>query len=114
MEYPEKEKSISKLKISNKDFNCSLKIDGFTKLKFIDLKIFKLTSLEISDCSQLTKIRLSELTSNLEINNCPELIEVKLSKCRIKSLFVSECSKLTKLDCPHSELTSLDLSNNNL
>src|SRR3954453_19316227 len=96
------------LKISDKDFDkfgCSLEIDGFTKLKIIDLTNLKLTSLEISNCSQLTKINLSELASNLEISRCSKLIEVKLSECQIKSLSVRNCPKLTKLNCSNSGLT---------
>src|SRR5688572_15456099 len=89
--YSKKKESINELKISDKDFDSSLKIDGLTKLETIDLTNLKLTSLEISGCNELNK--------------------VKLSSCRIKSLSVSDCPKLTKLDCSHSGLTELNISN---
>src|SRR4051794_13755358 len=54
----------------------SLKIEDFTKLKSINLKKLKLTSLEIIKCPQLTRVDLSELI-------------------RLESLFVSKCSRLT-------------------
>src|SRR6185437_2449477 len=40
------------------------------------------------------------------------LVEIKLSKLtKLKSLFVNNCPKLNKLDCSHTELTELDVSN---
>src|SRR5437763_1175776 len=82
-------KNLTELKISNKDFDSPLKIDGFTKLETIDLKKFKLTSLEISSCAKLNE-------------------DIKLSGCQIKSLSVNECRKL---DCSHSDLTEIEISN---
>src|SRR5437868_2947472 len=99
--YSKRKESITELKISDKEYDSPLKIDGFTELKTIYLKKLKLTSLEISNCSQLAKIYLSELTlsdptlskstlsksilseptSNLEISRCSELNEMKFSKC---------------------------------
>ncbi|CAB4493566.1 hypothetical protein RhiirA5_451406 [Rhizophagus irregularis] len=73
----------------------SLKIEDFTKLKSINLKKLKLTSLEIINCSQLTRVNLSE-------------------HIKLENLFISKCPRLTKLDCSHSqlnELTNLDVSN---
>ncbi|GBB91402.1 hypothetical protein RclHR1_18680002 [Rhizophagus clarus] len=73
----------------------SLKIEDFTKLKSIVLKKLSLTSLEIINCPQLTRVDLSEFI-------------------KLESLFVSKCPRLTKLDLSHSqlyELTDLDVSN---
>src|ERR1043166_6415075 len=110
--YPEKKETLTELKISDKVFDKSLKINGFTKLETIDLKKFKLTSLEISNCSQLTEISLSELTSsNLMISKCSELNEAKLSECRIKNLSVSVCPKLTKLYCELDQSQNLKSEN---
>src|SRR5437763_1083166 len=72
--YSKKKESINDLNISDKEFDNSLKIDGFTKLKTIDLTILKLTSLKISNCSKLEVFNChnNRLTS-LDISNCPKL-----------------------------------------
>src|ERR1044072_9394581 len=105
--YSETIETLIELKISDKVFDKFLRIDGFTKLKTIDLKKLKLTSLEISNCSHRTEISLSEIAKyeinkkhssfNLKISKRSERNEVKFSKCQIENLSVSECPKLKKL-----------------
>ncbi|CAG8697827.1 16618_t:CDS:2 [Rhizophagus irregularis] len=111
-----------------------LKIKDFMKLKSISLEKCELTSLEISGCSQLIKIDLSELfkltslsitkcselitlncssneLTSLEISNCYHLNKIDLSKLpKLTNLSVTECQKLTKLDCSNSKLTELEVS----
>ncbi|GBC02291.1 hypothetical protein RclHR1_04540015 [Rhizophagus clarus] len=109
-----------------------LKVKNFTKLKRIRLEKFELTKLEISGCSQLTQIELTELSllrsisitncpnlitlncsstglTSLEISNCPEFDWSKLPKLR--NLSVTDCQQLTSLDCSTTELTSLEIIN---
>ncbi|GBC05823.1 hypothetical protein RclHR1_06450001 [Rhizophagus clarus] len=88
--YSEK-KNINIVGDKKSKFKGSLKIKDFEKLKKISLQKFDLINLEISDCSKLTKINLSELSL-------------------LTSLFISKCSKLTKLNCSSKELTSLKIS----
>ncbi|RIA88993.1 hypothetical protein C1645_877011 [Glomus cerebriforme] len=80
-----------------------LVIEDFSKLKTICLSKLKITSLKIINCSQLTDIRLSELTKldDLSVNYCSGLINLE----------VSNCSKLKFLDCSYSPLISIDLNN---
>ncbi|CAB5208515.1 unnamed protein product [Rhizophagus irregularis] len=111
-----------------------LKIKDFMKLKSISLEKCELTSLEISGCSQLIKIDLSELfkltslsitkcselitfdcssneLTSLEISNCYHLNKIDLSRIpKLTSLSVTECQKLIKLDCSNSKLTELEVS----
>jgi hypothetical protein len=79
------------LDFSKPDLEGPLKINGFANLESINLKNLKLTSLEISDCSQLKKIT--------DLSKLPKL----------KCLSIRNCPSLTELDCSNSNLTSLDL-----
>ncbi|GBC02277.1 hypothetical protein RclHR1_04540001 [Rhizophagus clarus] len=111
---------------------------GFKNLERISLKDLMLTSLKIIDCSQLNKVKLSELTilTSLSVIKCPKLAtldssliglaslnSIEISNCsqfekifdlsvlpNLTSLFVRNCPKLTKLDCSNSKLTELEVS----
>ncbi|GBB96837.1 hypothetical protein RclHR1_02850008 [Rhizophagus clarus] len=90
-----KKENIRNILGGRSNLHGSLKIEGFTNLKSVILKKLKLTSLEIINCPQLTRVDLSEFI-------------------KLESLFVSKCPRLTKLDFSHSqlyELTDLDVSN---
>ncbi|CAB4444988.1 unnamed protein product [Rhizophagus irregularis] len=66
----------------------------------INLKKLKLTSLEISNCTQLNKVDLSEhskLTS-LSVTGCPKLTTLNCSSNGLTSLEISGCYQLKNTD----------------
>jgi energy-coupling factor transporter ATP-binding protein EcfA2 len=101
----------------------SLKIEGFTKLIFINLKKLKLTSLEIINCPQLkdlfvsqcpnlTKLDLSHSLNELTDLDVSNLIELDCSNTSIKKLSLNLCPDLIRLNCSNnSKLINLDVSN---
>ncbi|CAB4493587.1 hypothetical protein RhiirA5_402576 [Rhizophagus irregularis] len=111
----------------------SLKIKDFTKLKSINLEKLELTELEISCCSHLIQINLSELSklTSLSVTGClklnkldcsnnsklnylevSDLTELNCSNTSIVELSLNLCPYITKLDCSNnSKLISLDVSN---
>ncbi|CAB5208524.1 unnamed protein product [Rhizophagus irregularis] len=115
------------------NFTGSLKIESFKNLESISLKKLELTSLEISNCTQLNKVDLSEhskLTS-LSVTGCPnitkvdcsssekltelkvsDLTELKCSNTSIEILSVNLCPGIKILDCSNNDkLINLDISN---
>ena len=106
----EKEEIINKV-----DDNLSgpLKIESFANLKNVCLKKLKLTSFEVSNCSQLTMIDLSELTqlTSLSVSDCPSLFELNCSYSSIEKLILNTCPEITKLNCSNNQLINLEISN---
>ncbi|CAB4431281.1 unnamed protein product [Rhizophagus irregularis] len=128
-----KKENIDIAESKNLKLKGFLEIKDFTKLKSIILKNFELNKLEISGCSQLAKVDLSELVKlrNLTVTKCPnittlnysteltslglsgsQLKEIDLSKLtKLTSLSVTDCQKLTGLDCSSTKLSSLKIIN---
>ncbi|CAB4381715.1 unnamed protein product [Rhizophagus irregularis] len=90
------------------NFTGSLKVESFKDLESISLKKLKLTSLEISNCTQLNKVDLSEhskLTS-LSVTGCPKLTTFICSSNGLISLEISGCHQLNNIT-DLSEFTKL-------
>ncbi|CAB4431282.1 unnamed protein product [Rhizophagus irregularis] len=129
-----KKENIDIAESKNLKLKGFLEIKDFTKLKSIILRNFELNKLEISGCSQLAKIDLSELTkltslsvadcqkltgldcsstklSSLKIINCPQLNKIiDRSKTKAKSLYARGYSNLSTLDCLETGFTNLEIN----
>jgi len=110
--YTKGKKEVTKMRFSNNSIYGPLKIDGFTKLKNISPKVPNLTSLEISNCPQLTNVKVHELKEleNLSVSNCPELIKLDCSHCNLTELEILEVGKLDELNCSYNSITNLSLN----
>lgn len=110
-----------------------LLIAGCPSIKKIEVPAAGLTSLDVSNCTQLKELYASgnmHLTS-VALNGCTALEEAELQNCAIESIDLSGLSnittlslqrnpftsisfsgltKITTLDCSETEITSLDLS----
>src|ERR1700722_15723317 len=82
------------INIKKLNFPDSLKIESFTNLKSISLKKLNVTRLEISNCSKLDTIYLSELAilESISVNYCNG--RVKLNCCSCKGLTELDVSNL--------------------
>ena len=84
--YPqEKRNEITRLNISNKGLDGSLKLERFDNLKILTCSNNYLTSLDLSDCSKLEEIRCNYN--------------------RLTSLNLRDCSQLKELFCNYRRLT---------
>ena len=89
-------------------------IEHFKNLTFLDchsLDSTSFTSLDVSDCVNLTKLwcYYNKLTK-LDVSGCVNLVELNCSGNQLPTLDVSDCSNLTGLQCWSNELTKLDVS----
>lgn len=92
----------------------SVNLTGCTSLENISIEFQKLTSLDISDCSDLRYLGLygnSTLTS-IDVSNNPKIDYLDLDETSISSLDVSNLKDLIKLYICDTGISSLDLSNN--
>ncbi len=92
---------------------CSMQgIEYFTYLKTLNCDGNKITSLDVSSCTDLISLSCfaNELTS-LNVSNCTALINLECNGNELTSLDVSDCTALIYLHCNGNKLTSLDVSN---
>ena len=83
------------------------------RFTYFDCKYRQLTSLDVSNCGELTSLGCgyNQLTS-LNINGCTALTFLSCNINQLTSLDVSNNTELTYLVCSDNQLTSLNLSNN--
>ena len=110
--YTEAEEVIS-LDVEKRGILNMAGIEAFVNLDTLDCSINQLTSLDVSSCSALKKLRCydDQLTS-LDVSGCTALEYLRCEGNQLTSLDVSSCSALKELWCSHNQLTSLDVSNN--
>jgi Leucine-rich repeat (LRR) protein len=91
----------------------SLKLVGFDNLEKLDCWEQKLTSLDISDCPNLTELNCSfnqEITK-LDLSNSSNLVKLDCRCNKITKLDLSNCPELEELVCLHNRLVKLNLDN---
>jgi len=104
-------KNIKELDIKSKNLTSSLIIDGFEwpQLEKIEGWDNRLTSLQITNCSSLTKLNFehNQLT-NLTITNCPNLTELNCwgNQLTTTDFLVTDKEKLTNLNIGGNKFTS--------
>ena len=88
-------------------------IEHFVNLTYLNCSDNQLSSLDLSNCTQLATLKCSDnqLTS-LGLSNCTQLATLNCSDNQLTDLDISCNTQLTSLDCFSNRLTSLDLSNN--
>ena len=92
----------------------SIDLTGCVSLDYISIEFQKLTSLDISECSDLHYLGLygnSTLTS-IDVSNNPKIDYLDLDETSISSLDVSNLKDLKNLYICDTGISSLDLSNN--
>jgi hypothetical protein len=112
--------SVTRIYISNADFQYDWQFRNLKVLKIIDCSLFisftcprSITFLEVTDCIHLEKILGMSIVQNLEVSNCPELNNLQgLTNC-MKSILIAKLPKLEDMsflkniplvaicDCPH-------------
>ena len=111
----------------------SLNVSGSTSLKDIKFENNPLTSVDVSECTdldqlscnnvyQLTSLNVSGCTAlevvscydtpltSLDFSGCTALKELGCTFCKLTSLDISDCTTLENLTCESNQLTSLDVS----
>ena len=88
-------------------------IEAFINLERLEVNGTRITSLDLSNSKQLTKLMCSgnQLTS-LDVSNSTALEDLFCSNNQLTSLDVSGCNELFYLSCSNNQLTSLDVSKN--
>ncbi len=92
----------------------SIDLTGCVSPEYISIEFQKLTSLDISDCSDLNYLGLygnSTLTS-IDVSNNPKIDYLDLDETSVSSLDVSNLKDLKNLYICDTGISSLDLSNN--
>ena len=89
----------------------SLDVSGCTQLTELRCSKNRLSKLDISKNTQLTYLNCSgNNLSNLDLSQNTQLKYLNCSSNTLSSLNVSGCTQLTKLECFNNTLTSLDVS----
>ena len=85
--------------------------DPDCKFTYFDCSGNQLTSLDLTGCLALTRLRCdgNQLTS-LNLTGCLALTELDCRRNQLKNLDLTSCSALTELDCENNKLASLDLT----
>ncbi|KLL04558.1 MAG: hypothetical protein MRERV_18c015 [Mycoplasmataceae bacterium RV_VA103A] len=127
---PEDKKKVTNLHISFKKLEGELNLSEFISLNWLICGLNKLTSLNLSNCSQLEGIRCSsQLTSLILPNDLNALKELSLSSNNLNQdlSFLTKAINLKRLDLRNNPLTGsldflsdlkklekLDISNTNI
>lgn len=105
----------------NKSLVGDISLSDFTHLEvlqFVDGGNQKLTGLDVSGCSALTRLGIEggsgegeecQLT-NLNLSGCTALVELWCTNSTLKEVDISDCKSLQKLSCYSNQLSSLDVS----
>jgi YD repeat-containing protein len=120
---------------SNCNISGAVSFSGLTALKNISVANNKITSVDVSQNSKLTKLLVQRNSlKKISVSSCPNLrvlscfnnnlTEIALSSVntkledlfcggnQLKKLVVKNCPALTELNCSANSITSLDLSKN--
>jgi hypothetical protein len=105
--------AVKLLDVTNKNISDMTGIEAFINLDSLCCSSNKITSLNVSNSSDLAALNCSSnhLTS-LDISGCTALKELQCEFNNLTSLDVSTNVALVKMDCLGNELTGLDISNN--
>ena len=90
----------------------SLDVRSCTVLKHMSVASDELTSLDVSDLTNLTNLQCAfcEQLTSLDVSGCTALTDLSCHGNQLASLDVSGCTALESLDCSVTQLTSLDVS----
>ena len=104
---------VTGIYVQSMDISNLTGIEHFTALTYLDCYNNQLTSLNVSDCTELETLMCSDnrLTS-LDVSKNTELGWLNCSENQLRSLDVSKNTALGSLYCSGNRLTSLDLSQN--
>lgn len=85
----------------------------FGRLKHLDCRGNRLTSLDLSNNPKLTELICdSNKLTSLDLGNNPELVYLTCRANQLSKLNISNSPALTELSCSSSTLTTLDVSHN--
>ncbi len=104
---------VTGIYVQSMDISNLTGIEHFTALTYLDCYNNQLTSLNVSDCTELETLMCSDnrLTS-LDVSKNTELGWLNCSENQLRSLDVSKNTALGSLYCSGNRLTSLDVSKN--
>ena|ERR1700733_5320104 len=103
-------KNITKLDISRKKLEGSLKLEGFINLKELNCNGNKITHLEVADCPKLEEIDCSSNSIlELKVNNCP-LKQLCAYGNLLTNLNLSQNKELEELNIDNNNFSQQDLS----
>ena len=105
--------AVTDINVRSKSISTLRGIKYFKNLESLDCVENKLTSLDVSNNTKLTKLdcSLNELTE-LNVSKNTNLTKLYYANNNLPSLNVSNNKKLTELDCSINKVTSLDISEN--
>lgn len=126
------EKRLAALNVQNKNITQDTGLKKLIQLKELNISINKLTSLDVSNCinlsilyayrNSLTSVNIpSSLTrldssnnklTNIDLSKNSKLINLLLSNNQLENLNISNNPALTSLECYSNKLTYLDTSKN--
>ena len=86
-------------------------IEAFTSLKYLDVKLNQLTSIDISQNTALERINIeyNQITS-IDVSQNTYLQDIFCNDNQLTSIDLSQNTSLRRLDCGNNQLTSLNLS----
>ena len=110
---PQEIAEVTEINVYNKSISDLTGIKYFTALTNLNCNKNKLTSLDVSGCTELKGlICYNNQLAELDVSENAALVELNCLNNDLTSLDVSDCTALTYLDCSDNRLTSLDVSQN--
>ena len=105
--------NITELNVSSKEISDLTGIEAFTALTMLNLYINQLTSLDMSNSTNLSELNCgnNQLTSLNVVSNT-NLTLLNCENNSLSALDVNSNTVLTQLWCYNNQLTNLDVSNN--
>src|SRR5437764_6137967 len=102
-------KQITELDIRNKSLEGHLDLNDFINLRKLDCSNERIIQ---TDISTLDSYHFRNKLTSLDVSNCWQLTELNCSINRLDNLDISKNTKLTKLNCNSNNLSNINVSEN--
>src|SRR3954452_17516986 len=102
-------KQITEIDIRNKSLEGHLDLNDFINLRKLDCSNERIIP---TDISTWDSYHFRNKITSLDVSNCWQLTDLNCSINRLNDLNIGKITKLTKLHCDSNNLSNLDVSEN--